>query len=298
MPSFFDKFFRSKPKVEEEILTPENSVDLQAIVVSDLGNIRTNNEDCALFVRPNDLAMRSSKGYLGIVADGMGGHAAGEVASHLAVETIRKVYYESDDSIERSLKEAFRMANSKIHGEASKDSKRRGMGTTATTVVMLDGMLQIAHVGDSRLYSISQEGISQLSSDHTYVQEMIRKGDMIAEEAARHPDRNILTRAMGTQPQVEVEWQSMPYEWKSGNRLLLCSDGLYDYLADDEIREILMQNELRPAAYKLVEIAKERGGHDNITVLIIEAVKEDNKTAKPTRNVEDTQKETREIGLD
>lgn len=275
MIAFIKKIFgindpNGGPKISDESLLTEES-DIRAIVVTDLGNVRTNNEDMGYFVRPNDPNARRSKGFLGIVADGMGGHAAGEVASKMAVETIRKVYYASEESVVKSLKAAFIAANEKINSEAQRNTQRKGMGTTATAVVIRGDELYYAHIGDSRLYLLNSEGITQLSTDHTYIQQLLRNGEITKEAAVVHPDRNVLIRAMGTNPTVEVEVAKIRQNFGIGCRLLLCSDGLYDYLNDDEILQMSLTGELKTCAYDLITAAKTRGGHDNITVLIIES---------------------------
>lgn len=307
MLSFIKKLFgitggtSGETKVADEPLMTEEA-DIHAIVVTDLGNVRTNNEDMGYFVRPNDPKVRQSKGFLGIVADGMGGHAAGEVASKMAVETIRKVYYSSEEKAVKSLKAAFIAANEKIHNEAQRNSQRKGMGTTATAVVICGGSLYYAHIGDSRLYLLNADGIHQLSSDHTYIQELLRKGEITYEAAIAHPDRNVLIRAMGTNPNVEVEVGKIKQNFGTGSRLLLCSDGLYDYLNRDEILQMALTGELKKCAYDLINTAKTRGGHDNITVLIIESKSEEfTQNSKVTTDLEELVKrreiETKEMDL-
>lgn len=290
----------SLPNTDESLMTEE--ADIRAIVVTDLGNVRTNNEDMGYFVRPNDLNVRKERGFLGIVADGMGGHAAGEVASKMAVEIIRNTYYATSDQITKSLKHAFLQANQKINAEAKQNTQRKGMGTTATAVVIRGDELFFAHIGDSRLYLLKDNGIKQLSSDHTYIQELLRKGEISAEAAAVHPDRNVLIRAMGTHESVEVEAVSVKDKFTLGNRLVLCSDGLYDYISDEEILQLASQGELKKCAYDLVNTAKARGGHDNITVLIIESKSEATiEDSKVTTDLEELAKhrdaETKEINL-
>lgn len=281
-------FSSSSPEMDENGSSLTEGQSIRAIVVTDLGNVRKNNEDNAYFVRPNDPDVRKTKGFLGIVADGMGGHAAGEVASKMAVELIRKSYYETNTNVDTAIKKAFELANDKIFQRAKADASKKGMGTTATAVVILNKDLYCAHVGDSRLYHLSAKGISQVSSDHTYIQELLRKGDISAEKAAVHPERNVLTRAMGTQSSVEIDVHKSPMTFETGDRLLLCSDGLYDYLSDEEILAFAKSGELKTAAYELVNTAKARGGHDNITVMIIEMIGEDvQKDTKVTMDLED-----------
>ncbi len=264
----FKSYKNDKKTIEE---ADENvELDIRAIVVSDLGNVRTNNEDCGYFVRPNDHKLRAGRGFLGIVADGMGGHAAGEVASKLAVETIRTIYYQRDENIEECLFFAFTNANRQIFQEAQKNSSRKGMGTTCTAVVICGSEIYYAHVGDSRLYHLHRGRLKQISEDHTYVNELLKKGAITQEQADIHPERNVLTRAMGTQNRVDIDVDKIEDDFEEGDRLLICSDGLYDYFNNTEIESILLEKSLKEAAYELINTAKSRGGHDNITVVIIE----------------------------
>lgn len=246
--------------------------DLRAVVVSDVGCVRTNNEDAARFIRPADLVIRANKGFLAIVADGMGGHAAGEIASQLAVETIAKTYYSREESVEESLFLAFTKANRSIWQAASRNSQQRGMGTTCTALVVCDQHLYMAHVGDSRLYILKNGQILQLSTDHTYVQMLVSQGVITPLEAEKHPERNVLTRAMGTHNKVEIDVETLTYKLENDDRVLLCTDGLYDYLSNDEIAQLMLIPALNESAQQLVESAKQRGGHDNITVLLLERV--------------------------
>jgi serine/threonine protein phosphatase PrpC len=240
-------------------------------VVSDLGCVRVNNEDAGRFVRVSESETRRAKGYLVLVADGMGGHAAGEVASQLAVETISKAYYEHpSDEIGTSLSRALTLANQRVFAEAQRQPDRRGMGTTCTAVVVQNRRVYFAHVGDSRFYHLTGGVLYQITQDHTVVQEMVRQGTLTPVEAEHHPNRNVLTNALGTKPQVRIDTGESPYPFGPDDRLLLCSDGLYDSLAPAELMAGLTQPTLREAAYHLVEAAKAHGGHDNITVAIVE----------------------------
>jgi protein phosphatase len=260
--------------------------DLRAVVVSDVGCVRTNNEDAARFVRPSTLEVRSAKGFLAIVADGMGGHAAGEVASQLAVETVSKTYYQREESPEESLFLALTKANRAIWQTAGRNSRQRGMGTTCTAVAICNNRLYLAHVGDSRFYILKNGQLLQLSTDHTYVQSLVAQGVITTAEAEKHPDRNVLTRAMGTHNKVEIDVAVLSQTFRDEDRLLLCTDGLYDYLSSDEIAQLLLIPTLNEAAQQLVELAKQRGGHDNITVLLVERVSNNTfQSARPTEEV-------------
>lgn len=273
------------PKPKEEY--PAKEEDLRAVVVTDVGRVRTNNEDAARFVRPSKVLVRIQKGFLAIVADGMGGHAAGEIASQMAVETIAKAYYQQEDTPESSLFVAFSKANRAIWQTAHKNVMQKGMGTTCTAVAICQNRLYMAQVGDSRLYLFKDGQLVQLSTDHTYVQELIQQGVISAEEAEKHPDRNMLTRALGTHNKVEVDVQAIATLFENNDRLMLCSDGLYDYFSPAEIATFLTIPALNEAAQQMVEAAKQRGGHDNITVLLVERVNpEEFLPAKPTENID------------
>lgn len=246
--------------------------DMRAVVISDVGCVRTNNEDSARFIRPAGQDVRQAKGFLALVADGMGGHAAGEVASRLAVETISKVYFDRQESVEESLFLALTKANRSIWMAAGKDSKQKGMGTTCTAIAILNNRLYLAHVGDSRAYIFKNGQVMQLSKDHTYVQELVDQGVISASEADRHPERNVLTRAMGTHNKVEIDTSGISTLFEKEDRLLLCTDGLYDYLSKDELAQLLSIPSLSESAHAMIESAKQRGGHDNITVLLVEHI--------------------------
>ena len=195
---------------------------MRAVEVTDVGCVRTNNEDAARFIRPADLLVRSNKGFLAIVADGMGGHAAGEIASQMAVETIGKTYYRREESPEESLFLAFTKANRSIWQMAGRNARQRGMGTTCTAVVVCESKLYLAPVGDSRLYLLKNGQLLQLSTDHTYVQMLVQQGVITPMEAEKHPERNVLTRAMGTHNKVEIDVEVIPYVLENDDRLLLC----------------------------------------------------------------------------
>ncbi|MCU0341597.1 MAG: Stp1/IreP family PP2C-type Ser/Thr phosphatase [Spirosomaceae bacterium] len=282
----FWKKWLSTEKPTAEIPLESSNGDLRAVVLSDVGCVRTNNEDAARFVRPANSTVRLQKGFLAIVADGMGGHAAGEIASQLAVETIAKTYYQREEAPEESLFLAFTKANRDIWQAASRNSRQRGMGTTCTTLAISESRLYLAHVGDSRAYLFQNGQLIQLSTDHTYVQSLVEQGVITPAEADKHPERNVLTRAMGTHAKVEIDAAMLPQLLQDNDRLLLCTDGLYDYLANDEIAQFLLNPQLGDTAQQLVECAKQRGGHDNITVLLIEKVAPDTfQTAKPTEEI-------------
>jgi len=260
-------------KKQKEAAVPETSLAdngiIEAVVVTDLGNIRTNNEDMGLFFKVADENIIREKGYMLIVADGMGGHQAGEVASRMATEIVSREYFKlNGGAVEKNLAKALTMANNSIYEKSTSNESCKGMGTTCTVLVVIDQSVYYAHVGDSRAYIQKGDSIEQITEDHTYVQELVNKGDITMAESATHPKRNILTNAMGTKPELRIDTGKCRLRFENNDRLLLCSDGLYEYLNDGELKELLMNNRIKNAADIMVQQAKARGGHDNITVVL------------------------------
>jgi protein phosphatase len=247
--------------------------EVVASVQTDKGCVREINEDSGCFVNPSDPAQLKSKGVLLIVADGMGGHSAGEVASGMTVELIPRLYYESNGvEPQAALKAAVEETNRRIHAAAEEDEEKHGMGTTCTTLAILEGQAFAAHVGDSRLYMLRDGKIYLLTEDHSAVMEMVKLGLITQEEARTHEDKNVILRALGTSPEVEVATLK-PFALRTGDQYLLCSDGLYDLVPDDEIeRELAAAEDIHAAGERMITLAKARGGHDNITVGIVSIV--------------------------
>ena len=254
-------------------------IKINVVVKTDLGNIRTNNEDTGSFYRIGDEQLLRERGYLLIVADGMGGHQAGEVASKMAVDIISEEYFKpiKESNKEKLLAAAFNTANKKIFEQASANELQRGMGTTSTALVLVANTIYFAHAGDSRAYLYKNKQIIRLTEDHTYVQQLVNSGDISSVEADTHPQRNILTNAMGTKPTLRVDTGKCMVSFDENDRLLLCSDGLYDYLNDSELAQVLEMGALQDVADFFISEAKKRGGKDNITVVLAERIEE-----KPT----------------
>jgi len=270
---------KTKQAVPENSNGSFESGNLRVIVLSDMGNIRTNNEDTGMFYKVTDDHVLREKGYLLIVADGMGGHQAGEVASRMA----------GDGGVEKNLARVFALANKSIFEKARSQKAYNGMGTTCTALVVIDKTVYYAHVGDSRAYMQKGDSIVQITEDHTFVQELVKNGDITADEATRQQKRNILTNAMGTKPELRIDTGKCPLSFENNDRLLICSDGLYDYLSNEELKEILQKEGLKNAAGFMVNQAKARGGHDNITVVLAERAAISNEPEnglKLTRDVE------------
>ncbi|HLW88839.1 MAG TPA: Stp1/IreP family PP2C-type Ser/Thr phosphatase [Terriglobales bacterium] len=238
--------------------------------LSDLGCQRENNEDSYSYWEPASDADFAQKGRLAIVADGMGGHEGGQEASRIAVEVIQETYASVAATDPQALLTAgFHEAHLRIQNYAAANSKLRGMGTTATAVVLLANRLYYAHIGDSRLYRVTREEISRLTHDHSYVSRLVESGVITPEEAEAHPQRNILTAALGAGSEVAVETPELPIPLKAGETLVLCTDGLWGQLTDLELQRTVVQNSPATACRALVNLARERGGPDNITVQLL-----------------------------
>jgi serine/threonine protein phosphatase PrpC len=231
---------------------------------TDVGRMRTNNEDSYLSSQP-----------VAAVADGMGGHSAGEVASAIAIEELAALRdrgpWESETAATDDLKQAILRANRRIRETAASDRKLKGMGTTLVALVEDGDMVHVANVGDSRGYLLRQGELSQVTVDHSLVQELVDDGRLSPEDAERHPQRSVITRALGIDP--EVEFDLFTYKLQVGDRLLLCSDGLSDVVEPAQIRKVLLKvPSAQRAARELVKVANANGGPDNITVIVVDAV--------------------------
>mgnify|MGYP003338180859 CR=1 FL=1 len=239
---------------------------------SDTGRVRLQNEDCV-----------HADGDVFIVADGMGGHLAGEVASALAVATIVEKCTGGVSSLDQ-FGEALREANRRVIGESDADPNREGMGTTVVAVARITGAadqsLALANVGDSRAYLFDSTGMRQLSKDHSLVQELVDDGIIARDDARHHPRRNIVTRALGIDPEVSIDlWELVLPE---GSRILLCSDGLVDEVDETAIEEILAtESDPEIAADRLIRLANDNGGRDNVSLVLLQMVG-GSKIADPT----------------
>ncbi len=204
------------------------------------------------------------------VADGMGGHKSGEVASNMALESMAKKLKSSNKSnLTDRLLEGVRQANRDIYNSSRQKGINHGMGTTLTAVIIKEKGLILAHVGDSRAYLIREGNISPLTEDHSLVQEMLRHGGITKEQAKDHPHRNVLTRALGIAPSVDVDLKR--FELFSGDIVVLCTDGLYNLVSDRTIKELVLSASKPEQAVKnLVDEAIKAGGTDNISVIVVE----------------------------
>jgi protein phosphatase len=235
---------------------------------TDKGLIRETNEDSCNIIRDsrNDI-------YAFIIADGMGGHNCGEIASGTAVEYI-SAYFEDHagdflSAADRgaALKELVQDANSQVWEKSLESPETNGMGTTLTMAVVAGNTATVAHVGDSRLYLVREGRLQQVTNDHSYIEELVRKGTLTREEADNHPGRNIITRAIGSSPELEVDIFSLTM--LINDILVLCTDGLTNMVGEDEIGETAQSNDPEAACKQLIEAANRNGGEDNVTVIVI-----------------------------
>ncbi len=262
---------------------------LEVSVQTDVGCHRDVNEDCGRFVRPGASHTLQQKGLLALIADGMGGHAAGEIASGIAVDTISRVYYEGKGNPHSDLEAAFAAANQAIYAASQQEKQLGGMGTTCTALVIRGREAFSTHVGDSRLYLLRDGLLRPMSEDHSLVMEMVRQGMIDMEEARRHESRNVITRALGLQPRIEVATWNGPVPLLDGDTFVLCSDGLYDLVEDLEIASIVADQDLDTAGKRLIALAKERGGYDNITVGLIRLAPSLPLDARPERSTREVE---------
>jgi PPM family protein phosphatase len=245
---------------------------------SDIGCLRKNNEDSFGYWEPEDDRQFLRKGRLAVVADGMGGYEGGQEASRLAVETLVATYRDfAGDDPQAALVEALQAAHHEIRQYSFAHPELRGMGTTCTAAAIVRGTqtganydeLYYVHVGDTRLYLIRDGQITRITRDHSYVGRLVESGMISPEEAETHPQRNILTAALGTNPDLVMDSPAQPEPLRPEDVLVICSDGLWGQVRDSEILDAVENQNAEQAGRKLIELARERGGPDNITVEIL-----------------------------
>lgn len=271
---------------EQEITAPLETEELQAgwaaksnarpkcfahvlfAAKTDLGQVRENNEDKFEFFVPDDPAVLATKGRVYAVADGMGGHSAGQVAAELALNVfIRSYYGDASDDMEASVSRAVKEANHYVVDVARTIPGRSGMGATLIVAIIRENQIYIAWVGDSRGYMLRNGVLQQVTEDHSWVAEQVRAGTMTEEEAEQSPFRNVITRSMGGAPDAEPDITA--FELQPGDRYLLCSDGLSGMVPFHEIQEILGYGSPSVATWGLVDRANQYGGRDNITAFVL-----------------------------
>ena len=249
---------------------------LEVASLTDVGCQRENNEDSFLYWEPEADAELQRKGRLAVIADGMGGYEGGQEASRLAVETVREVYNNVvGDDPHAALLEAFARAHERIQAHAGLHPELHGMGTTCTALVVRDRHLYFAHVGDSRLYLVrSGVNIARLTRDHSYVGRLVETGIVRAEDAEKHPQRHILTAALGAGIDVAVQSAQEAGVLQEGDHLLLCTDGLWGVVSDQELESAVRGATPAECCEALVKLALQRGGPDNITVQVLRVLPE------------------------
>jgi len=242
---------------------------------TDVGKVRAGNEDDLRVCRSDECP--DGIDALLVVADGMGGHAAGEVASQTTVETVVSYLTQETDTIASMLdaqlldlmQEALKRANSEVLSKAESSPEMHGMGTTCTVALLRGDHSYIAHIGDSRAYLFREGELERLTRDHSFVEEQVERGALTSEEARVHPRRNVITRAIGLGTDIDVDTYTA--KLRSGNRILLCSDGLNSMISDEDICSILKEGDPQATSEKLVDAANDAGGSDNITVIVAES---------------------------
>lgn len=237
--------------------------------VTDIGLKRQNNQDSIFSSEEKDFP-------LFILADGMGGHNAGEVASKSCVQIIKEEFLSNkhklnnEEDLIQIIKKSIKKANRSIYKRSFESDKLKGMGTTLTLAYILDNRIYIGHVGDSRAYFIDKENIRQITDDHSLVNQLIKSGSISREDAKTHPKRNVITKALGAEEDVEMDIFNL--EYKKEDILMLCSDGLTNMLDDREIFNIIHREDMERATDLLINQAKKNGGLDNISIIIVKFI--------------------------
>jgi serine/threonine protein phosphatase PrpC len=236
--------------------------------LTDVGRRRERNQDNVTHFVPDDQDLFAKRGALFVVCDGMGGHAAGEIASEIGVRTIREQYFEpSGDDALQALDRAIRVANTAIYDHANEHLAHSGMGTTCVTAVLLGGRGYFVNIGDSRGYLVREGRMRQVTHDHSWVAEQVRAGVLTEDQARTHSHRNVITRSLGTQPEVAADLFIETIH--PGDRILLCSDGLHGYVSEEVIRSTVLEHEPEAGVRQLIDLANANGGPDNITAILV-----------------------------
>lgn len=241
---------------------------MKAVFMTDRGKVRQHNED------NGGVFFNVSGQKIAIVADGMGGHRAGDVASHLTIMKLKEKWEETNgiqsaEQAENWLRENIKLVNLDVFQHAQNHLECEGMGTTIVAVILTELFSTIAHIGDSRCYILNESGFSQITEDHSLVNELVRTGQISKEDAENHPRKNVLTRALGTEVFVDMDIKTIVFE--EGDFLLLCSDGLSNKVHEHEMASTLKSEKtIEDKAATLIELANEYGGEDNISLVIIE----------------------------
>ncbi|MHB8897826.1 MAG: PP2C family protein-serine/threonine phosphatase [Thermoguttaceae bacterium] len=247
---------------------PEREYSVEHAALSDVGLRRSNNQDSLIVGEAQRAGPDQAPGHLLLVADGMGAHAAGEVASRVAAETVLRVYRAQENGPpEEALRTAIREANSALYRQGIASDELRGMGTTVSSLLLLPQEALVGHVGDSRVYRLRGDELQQLTFDHSLVWEICAAENVVESQVPAFVPRNIITRSVGPTPEVEVDLEG-PFSLRAGDVFLLCSDGLSGQIEDEEIGTVLRVFDPDEAAHILVDLANLRGSPDNVTVIV------------------------------
>jgi len=264
----------SEPSATASPAASAGRLTVQAVLKTDVGLVRTENQDSATLTTPREEAGSHTGGRLMVVADGMGGHRGGATASRLAVETVKTTYLgNASDDVPAALREALARANARVYTESQSNAELRGMGTTTSALVVRGGEAWFGHVGDSRIYMVRGNEIKQLTDDHSLVATMVREGLLTTAEAENHPRRNVLQRSVGVAEDVDADVRG-PIELQEGDVFILCSDGLHGVVKEEEMIGPAKLPIAR-AAEELVRLALERGAPDNVTVIVAKVIRAD-----------------------
>lgn len=248
--------------------------DVELANLTDLGVQREQNEDNFLYIEPENDEEFARKGRLLLVADGMGGHNGGEIASGIAATALREAFLDDSDEDARAvLVRGFAEAQREILARSSETLDLSGMGTTCTALILRGGKLNYGHIGDSRLYLLRKGQMNQLTEDHTLVHQLVKAGALSEDEAANYEQKNILTSALGMKSEeLAADFSEEPLTLKAGDTLIVSSDGLHGLINDGEIAEVAGRKNPHDACRALLDLAIERGGPDNITIQILRMI--------------------------
>ncbi|MEN1966925.1 Stp1/IreP family PP2C-type Ser/Thr phosphatase [Lentibacillus sp. N15] len=241
---------------------------LKGQFLTDRGKVRDHNEDSG------GIFFNADQQFLAVIADGMGGHKAGDVASQMTINNIQTNWEEvsgltTPEEMENWLFETIRSVNKSLFDHAQSHVECQGMGTTIVITICTPDFFTVGHVGDSRCYIANEHGFSQVTEDHSLVNALVKAGQVSKEDAQNHPRKNVVLKAVGTEQQVEPDVQSL--EWEHGDRLLLCSDGLTDKLTDEQLSSFVDGNvEMGQAGQQMINLANQLGGEDNISLILIQ----------------------------
>ena len=261
-------FSKNKKKISHISKSCDMGNVCEVYALSETGPVRDHNEDSIAFSFPEN----EKQNLIAVVADGMGGHNAGEVASKMACDLLLDYCMNNWKQLspEKLLYKAFTNAHQKIVEAGKSNSQQEGMGTTATSVIVQEDVCYIGHIGDSRVYLLRDDNIIQLSTDHTLVNEMFLSGEITEKERDNHPMKNVLLQALGTTPTIQPQIPSEGWAIYEGDRLLLCSDGVYDALSVEDIKDLLLMKQPEFVLECLSTMATSRNVSDNFSALLID----------------------------